>query len=420
VSIFKDSASYRPFTYPWAVVAEKEHAIDKHWHEDQVDLQTDIQQYYSANGLATPNVSHTVNKQILDKILCLFTEMDKAVGTGYIELLQYVSNNEIRCLLMTQAAREIRHQRGYALGAETFGFSDSDWLLFQEYVEMQDKIDLMTYDLLGGKEASTPYKFCVKISQILLGEGIGLFAAFTILLNYKQHGKIIGFNDINQWSLIDEHDHVTNNIKILKEAKKDLTEAEFISIERFIVDLTTKYEEAEHAFLDSLYEIGTPEQLPKEVMKDYISYLKELRLYQMELLDESEVRVNPVEWMEWLLTAPRHGNFFEKKVTDYSHTGLIGDVDYTKYGVFSEDLSKFKFKVYGRDSCPFCEKALELLAGSEVEYVDTRKDLSGAKFSDYFLKEYGRKVTTVPQIFLVDEQEDLTYVGGYEDLKVLL
>lgn len=420
MSIFKESVSYRPFKYPWAVVAEKDHAIEKHWHEDQVDLQTDIQQYYSSNGLTTPNVSHAVNKEILDKILCLFTEMDKAVGTGYIELLQYVRNNEIRCLLMTQSAREIRHQRGYALGAETFGFSDSDWLLFQEYVEMQNKIDLMTDDLLGGKEASIPYKFCVKLSQILLGEGIGLFAAFTILLNYKQHGKLIGFNDINQWSLIDEHDHVTNNIKILKEAKKDLTEVELISIDRFIDDLITKYEEAEHAFLDSLYEIGTPEQLPKDVMKDYITYLKELRLYQMELLEENEVRQNPVEWMEWLLTAPRHGNFFEKKITDYSHTGLIGKIDYTKYAVASKDLTKMKFRMYGRDGCPFCVKAKELLADYDVEYVDTSKDMEGVDFKTYFKDTYGKQETKVPQIFLYNEDDGMTHIGGCTDLEMLL
>lgn len=195
---------------------------------------------------------------------------------------------------------------------------------------------------------------------------------------------------------------------------------EVISINRFIVDLITKYEEAEHAFLDSLYEIGTPEQLPKEVMKDYITYLKELRLYQMELLEESEVRVNPVEWMEWLLTAPRHGNFFEKKVTDYSHTGLIGSIDYSKYEMASKDLTKLKFKMYGREGCPYCVLAKELLEGYEVEYVDTRKDLGGEAFSQYFKNTYGKNTTKVPQIFLNNEDGTITHIGGYDDLKVLL
>lgn len=193
-----------------------------------------------------------------------------------------------------------------------------------------------------------------------------------------------------------------------------------ISIDRFIVDLITKYEEAEHAFLDSLYEIGTPEQLPKDVMKDYITYLKELRLYQMELLEENEVRQNPVEWMEWLLTAPRHGNFFEKKITDYSHTGLIGKIDYTKYTVASKDLTKMKFRMYGRDGCPFCVKAKELLTDYDVEYVDTRKDMEGVDFKSYFKDTYGKQETKVPQIFLYNEDGGMTHIGGCTDLEMLL
>lgn len=420
MSIFKDSLSYRPFVYPWMVDEEKRHAIDMHWHEGQVDLQTDIQQYYSANGLATANQTHEINKEILDKILCLFTEMDKAVGKGYTRLLPMVENNECRTLLMTQAAREIRHQRGYALGAETFGFSDSDWSIFSEYVEMQDKIDLMSRDLLVGKEVTIPYQFCVNLSQILLGEGIGLFTAFSTLLNYKRFGLITGFNDINQWSLMDESEHVKNNIRILKEAKKDLSEVEVTSLSRFIIDLVNKYVEAEHAFTETLYEIGTPEDMPKQDTKDYISYLGELRLYQMELIGEEQVRKNPFEWMDWLLTAPRHGNFFEKKVTDYSHTGLIGTINYNKYSNLLDEYGRVnddKFKVYGKDGCPFCVKALKALddIGADYIYINTKKDLGGVPFKEYFLSTYKIARTKVPQVFLMDKGDDV-FLGGWEEL----
>lgn len=420
MSIFKESKSYRPFTYPWMVDAEKTHAIEMHWHEGQVDLQTDIQQYYSANGLATKNVSHKVNKEILDKILCLFTEMDKAVGQGYTKLLPMVDNNECRTLLMTQAAREIRHQRGYALGAETFGFSDSDWLIFSEYVEMQDKIDLMSNDLLEGKETSKPYRFCVLLSQILLGEGIGLFTAFATLLNYKRFGLITGFNDINQWSLIDETDHVKNNIKILKEAKKDLTQVEITTLDRFIIELIEKYVAAEHAFTDTLYDIGEPEDMKKQDTKDYISYLGELRMYQMELISAEEVRKNPFDWMDWLLSAPRHGNFFEKKVTDYSHGGLIGAINYNSYAKLLDDFGQVcsdKYKIYGRDGCPYCDKAIALLKdlGADYIYINTKKDLD-QPFKQYFVDKYKIARTKVPQVFLMDKGTDV-YLGGFDDLE---
>lgn len=288
---------------------------------------------------------------------------------------------------------------------------------------MQDKIDLMTKDLLDGRDVSKPYKFCVLLSQILLGEGIGLFTAFSVLLNYKRFGLITGFNDINQWSLIDETDHVNNNIRILKEAKKDLTQLENTKLDLFIEELIAEYVAAEHAFTQTLYQIGSPEDMELQDTLDYISYLGELRLYQIGLIGDEQVRKNPFEWMDWLLSAPRHSNFFEKKVTDYSHTGLIGDINYNKYANLLDGFGQVcsdKYKVYGKDGCPYCVKAVELLdsIGADYIYVDTKKDLD-KPFKEYFSNKYKIARTKVPQVFLMDKGKDV-YIGGFEDLSEYL
>lgn len=197
--IFKANTAYRPFHYPWAVEMEKQHRIDMHWHEFDVDLQDDLRQYNAPDGMATPNVSHDDNKQMLEKLLLLFTEMDSAVGEGYTKLLPYVRNNEVRTLMMTFAAREITHQRGYALAAETFGYTNSQWAEFREYQEMMDKLDLFSEGV--SEDLSQPINFAKYLTTILLGEGIALFGAFACLLNLKRHGLMMGFNVVNEWSL---------------------------------------------------------------------------------------------------------------------------------------------------------------------------------------------------------------------------
>lgn len=330
MSVFKQSPAYRPFLYPWAVEAAKLHSIDMHWHENQIELQDDLRQYNSKDGLRTKTVSHDVHKNIVDKVICLFTEMDKTVGEGYTKVLPYVKNNEIRNMMMTFASREVIHQRSYALLAETFGFSDSDWIAFADYVEMQEKLDTMV-DSYTDTEMRDEMKFCVNLAQLLLGEGIGLFAAFTVLLNFKRNGIFVGFNDVNSWSLRDEQEHVVNNIRTLKEAMKDLTEVERILLLDIIDGLVMRYTEAEHRFLDLVYEMGDQEDLTKTEAKDYITYLGELRRFQIGLISASEVRKNPLPWMEWMLSAAGHSNFFEKRVTDYSHNGLVGEINYNKY-----------------------------------------------------------------------------------------
>lgn len=329
MSIFVENVAYRPFIYPWAVEAEKKHRIDMHWTENQVELQDDLRQFTTKGGMATPTVSHESNKNMLEKLLLLFTEMDVQVGAGYAKILAHVKNNEIRTMWMTFAQREVAHQRGYALAAETFGYTNSDWSEFKQYKQMMDKIDILTQDV---GDLSKPLNFAKELSVILLGEGIALFGAFSCLLNLKRFGVAQNFNTINEWSLKDEHDHVTQNIRVLLTIiEEDLTEDEKYELEQFIHQTVETYIEAEHKFLDLVYEMGDQEQMTLEDTKAFIVYLGKLRLYQIGLIDRDQLPKNPLPWIDYLLTGSTHTNFFESRVVDYSHNGLSGEVNYEIY-----------------------------------------------------------------------------------------
>lgn len=193
--VFVDNEAYRPFQYSWAVEAEKKHRIDMHWHENQIEMQDDLRQFSNKGGLATKNVSHESNKNMVEKLIMLFTEMDAQVGGGYAKLLSCVKNNEIRTMWFTFAAREVTHQRAYALAAETFGYTNSDWSDFKKFKEMQDKIDLLTQDL---GDLSKPLNFAKMLAVVFNGEGISLFGAFACLLNLKRFGLMSNFNTVNE------------------------------------------------------------------------------------------------------------------------------------------------------------------------------------------------------------------------------
>lgn len=327
MSIFEKSASYRPFKYPEFVKEEKKQRIEMHWTEDQIDLSDDLRQYHTKGGLATKSFSHEHNKEVIDSILPLFTEMDSAVGEGYCQLLPYIGNNEARALMMVQAAREVTHFRGYALANETFGFPESSWLDFKKYQEMQDKVDLLTSN---SEDLSDKLNWCKKLGTILLGEGIGLFGSFTCLLNFRRFGLLNGFNDVNAWSLLDENEHVLRNIDVLNEARKDLTEDQNKELNQFLVDCAQAYVDAEKTFIALVMSKGGLEDLTEEELVAYIEYLGKFRLYQAGVLGSLEVPKNPLKWMDWLLGS-KHANFFETKVTDYSHAKLAGEIDYSVY-----------------------------------------------------------------------------------------
>lgn len=340
MSIFKENIAYRPFIYQWAVDMEKEHRVAMHWHEGQIDLADDLRQYNSKSGMATQNVSHENNKMILDKLLMLFTEMDASVGTGYTLLLPHVKNNEIRTLMMTFAAREVTHQRAYALAAETFGFTNSQWKGFREYEEMMGKLDLLT-NKIG--DLSNPLNFAKYLSVVFLGEGISLFGAFACLLNLKRHGLMMGFNVVNEWSLADEQEHVIGNMRTLQEIKdKDLAEEQVLELNQFMSEIAHSYEKAEHRFLDLVFEMSDQEGMSKGDAKAFITYLKNLRLVQLGLMAGEDLEDNPLPWMDYILSGSKHTNFFEQRVTDYNHAGLVGEVS---YGKFSEALRDRQMEV---------------------------------------------------------------------------
>ena len=74
-----------------------------------------------------------------------------------------------------------------------------------------------------------------------------------------------------------------------------------------------------------------------------------------------------------------------------------------------------EYLVIGKESCPYCTKAKDLLdvCDAEYEYLD-RQQVNSADVAKLEALA-GQEFRTVPQIFrLVDDK--LTYVGGYREL----
>ena len=67
--------------------------------------------------------------------------------------------------------------------------------------------------------------------------------------------------------------------------------------------------------------------------------------------------------------------------------------------------------VYSTQTCPFCDRAKELLASKNLEYKEILIDIDANKRQEMMDKS-GRR--TVPQIFI-----DQHHVGGFDDLSAL-
>lgn len=312
MSLLDYSVSYKPFSYPFAVDLANTHEI-MHWHEGEADLQDDINQWKSGK-LAKWEINH------ITQILRLFTQTDSQVASNYCDLfIPKFKNNEIRQMLLSFAAREGIHQRAYALLNDTLGLPESDYSAFLAYSQMADKVEFMQ-----DNDTSTQSGLARALAQSACNEGMSLFSAFIMLLNYQRMGKMRGMCEIVLWSIRDESEHCKGMTQLFRAFCDEHPRVVTDEFKRGIYDMFRTAVDLEDKFIDLAYALGEHENLPAATVKQYIRYIADRRLVQLGLKPNWGIERNPCEWFDWLVTGESHGNFFEGRVTDYSSEGLTG------------------------------------------------------------------------------------------------
>ena len=71
-----------------------------------------------------------------------------------------------------------------------------------------------------------------------------------------------------------------------------------------------------------------------------------------------------------------------------------------------------KVEIYTKAFCPYCSRAMRLLAGKGVEPVEYDITMGGPQRQEMIQRANGR--TTVPQVFI-----DGRHIGGSDDLAAL-
>ena len=59
-------------------------------------------------------------------------------------------------------------------------------------------------------------------------------------------------------------------------------------------------------------------------VKNYIRYIADRRLTQLGLPELFKIEKNPLPWMDEMLNAVEHTNFFEGRATEYSRAATTG------------------------------------------------------------------------------------------------
>jgi ribonucleoside-diphosphate reductase beta chain len=313
-----DERSYfKPFNYPWAYDAWLKHE-QAHWLHTEVPMMEDVKQWKKS---LTPH-----EKTFLTNIFRFFTQGDIDVAGGYVKnYLPYFPQPEVRMMLMGFAAREALHIAAYSHLIETLGLPEITYSQFMEYQEMKDKHDyVLDISSKNGTVESTATHIAVFSA---FTEGMQLFSSFIMLLNFPRHGLMKGMGQIVTWSIVDETMHAENMMKLFKEYVKENPEIWNDELKSKIYSIAEKMVELEDKFIDLAFAEGEMRDLKPEDVKTYIRYIADRRLIGLGMKGIFKVKKNPLPWVEEMINAPVHGNFFENRVTDYAKGALSGSWD---------------------------------------------------------------------------------------------
>jgi len=306
---------FKPFNYAWAYDAWLKHE-QSHWLHTEVPMLEDVKDWKKKLTKE--------EKQFLTHIFRFFTQGDIDVAGGYVNnYLPYFPQPEIRMMLLGFAAREALHIAAYSHLIETLGLPDTTYNEFMAYAEMKEKHD---YVLNISGQNTTKENTATHIAVFsAFTEGMQLFSSFIMLLNFPRHGKMKGMGQIVTWSIVDETQHTENMIKLFRTYIEENREIWNDELKGRLYTIAERMVELEDKFIDLAFAMGAMEDLSAEDVKKYIRYIADRRLISLGLKGQFKVKRNPLPWVEEMINAPTHTNFFENRATDYAKGSLSGD-----------------------------------------------------------------------------------------------
>lgn len=314
MTLLKAKPIYKPFDYPWAYEAWLQQQRI-HWLPEEVPMGDDVKDWRN-------NITEN-ERYLLTQIFRFFTQADIEVNNCYMKHYSRIFQpTEVQMMLSSFSNMETIHIAAYSHLIDTLGMPEVTYMEFLQYKEMKDKYDYM-------QEFNVDSKIDIATTLAAFGaftEGLQLFASFAILLNFPRFGKMKGMGQIITWSIRDETLHTNSIIRLfhtfVRENAKDIDKAE---LRRRIYKVCETIIDHEDAFINLAFSIeNSIKGISSHEVKQYIRFIADRRLLQLEYSPLYGVTKNPLPWLDEILNGVEHTNFFENRVTEYTKAATRG------------------------------------------------------------------------------------------------
>jgi ribonucleoside-diphosphate reductase beta chain len=303
---------YKPFRYPWAYEAWLQQQRI-HWLPEEVPLADDVKDWQK-------NLTQS-ERNLLTQIFRFFTQADVEVNNCYMKhYSQVFKPTEVLMMLSAFSNIETVHIAAYSHLLDTIGMPEIEYTAFLKYKEMKDK-----YDYMQGFSVANKTEIAKTLAAFgAFTEGLQLFASFAILMNFPRFNKMKGMGQIVSWSVRDETLHCLSVIRLFRTFVQENPEIWTEEFRRDLYLICATIVDHEDAFIDLAFELGGVQGLDASLTKQYIRFIADRRLQQLGLEPLYNIEKNPLPWLDEMLNAVEHANFFENRATEYSKASTTG------------------------------------------------------------------------------------------------
>lgn len=303
---------YKPFEYPqyFEYFTKQNQA---HWMPIEVPMENDIIDF--KKHLSEPEKSLVIN------ILRFFTQSDLEVNNNYnTRLIPVFQKPEIKMMLSSFAAMESVHVWAYSYLNDSLGLPEKEYFAFMEYESMRKKYDyIQSFDIRSVEDLA--------VNLAVFGafiEGVSLFSSFAILMNFPRMGKLKGVGQIVSWSIRDESLHSKAVCHLFRDLVSENKHIWTNDLQQTLYSACRDMVALEDNFIDTCFSQGDVPGLKPEQVKQYIRYTADRKLNDLGL-DALYNVSNPLTWLDVMINAKEHTNFFENRATEYAKGGVLDD-----------------------------------------------------------------------------------------------
>lgn len=304
--------------YSWASDWYRQ-AMNNFWIPEEINMAQDLKDY---------NILTQEERTAYDKILSFLIFLDSVQMENLGNINNYITASEINLCLTIQSFHEAIHSQAYSYMLDTICPPHKRNEILYQWKD--DSILLKRNKFIGDLyneflENPVPKNLLKTLMANYILEGIYFYSGFMFFYNLERNSKMPGSVQEIRYINRDENTHLWLFRNIIKELRKEEPELFTKELLEELREMMKTGVENEIAW--GLYVIGDNIQgLNKKVITEYIQYLGDLRLKDIDMEPLYNITENPLPWVDLYANANSvKTDFFEAKSTAYAKAAIIED-----------------------------------------------------------------------------------------------